>query len=77
MEKAICPHCQKDLTEDAHKRIAKGGSIANCTFGGYASTIGFPGGFTYALITCPSCHKILGAVNSSPIPLPDWTAPIP
>ena len=77
MKKVICPHCQKDLAEGASKRIARGEGLVNCTFGGYAPAPSLDGGFHFAIITCPFCDKILGAVNSSPIPLPDFTAPIP
>jgi len=70
MNKMICPHCGKDLTEDATKKMSRGEDIVHCTIGGSSSVIGSKTGFTFALITCPFCNKILGAVNSSPIPIP-------
>jgi hypothetical protein len=71
MEKIICPYCEKDLTEDAIEKASRGEDIVHCTIGGSASIIGSKKtGFTFAMITCPFCNKILGAVNSSPIPVP-------
>jgi len=70
MDKMICPYCEKDLTDGINEKLSRGENIVNCTIGGSASIIGSKTGFTFALITCPCCNKILGAVNSSPIPIP-------
>ena len=43
MEKMICPYCEKDLTENASKKIARGEAIANCTFAGYVPAISLNG----------------------------------
>ena len=75
MEKVICPYCEKDLAENLMDNISKEEySIARYNNAGSVSVI--PDGIMfYALITCPNCNKILGAVNGSPIPVPGGYSP--
>ena len=77
MEKIICPYCEKDLAEDMANKLTNeeySYSIAKINSAGSCKL--FPGGIMfYALITCPNCNKILGAVNNSPIPVPESPEP--
>ena len=69
MTEAICPHCSENLYSP--NRIRKDGKVVNCIPVGGSGFIDDPGAFfTFAVLTCPSCNKILGAVNSSAIPVP-------
>ncbi len=72
MGKMICPYCEEDLSEDPANILHKDRNFVNCTIGGSASIIDIKPNarFTFAMVTCPCCNKILGAVNSSPIPIP-------
>ena len=60
----ICPHCEENLTKTWEKH--KGENIVNCTIAGSSSVPGSDNYFTYALISCPFCNKVLGAFDVSP-----------
>ena len=64
----VCPHCEKDLTQIGEKH--KGENIANCTIAGSATIPGSDNYFTFAVITCPSCNKVIGAFDVSPMQSP-------
>ena len=69
MADAICPYCLENLYEA--ERIAKGEGKVNCLPGGFVGFVDKPEqSFAFAIITCSVCNKILGAVNTSPMPIP-------
>jgi hypothetical protein len=66
---AMCPHCLNNLYEGG--RIAKGEKVVNCLpAGGSGMLDNKTAYFTFAILTCPFCDNILGAVNSSAVPVP-------
>ncbi|MFC1866195.1 hypothetical protein ACFLYB_05745 [Chloroflexota bacterium] len=71
MNKVICPYCENNLTDDndLRERQKKDNyNIADNHFAGTGKMM--PDGiFQYAFVTCPKCNKILGVINSSPIPI--------
>ena len=64
----VCPHCEKDLIQTREKH--KGDNIVNCTIAGSASIPGSDNYFTFAVVTCPSCNKVIGAFDVSPMQAP-------
>jgi len=72
MEEIKCPYCEANLTEDIHEKLSRGEDIVKLTIGGTGNMITRDGmrSFQFGLITCPMCHKILSAVNTTPIPIP-------
>lgn len=68
-ETAICPHCSNNLYTT--EIVAKGDGVVRCLPGSSAKMFDdTTKSFSFAIITCPICNKILGVVNSSPIPIP-------
>ncbi len=69
MEKVVvCPHCEEDLNKVGLKH--KGDNIVNCKIAGSASIPGSDNYFTFAVITCPSCNKVIGAFDVSAMQAP-------
>lgn len=71
MEKIICPYCEKDLADDTGKLADEKYNYSIVKSHTAGSIILPEGVMFYTLITCPNpdCNKILGAINSSHIPV--------
>ena len=71
MEDIICPYCEVTLSEDVIEKVSRDEPLVTLTIGGHGK-IDTPDGmrsFSFGFVTCPSCKKILGTVNTSPIPI--------